>query len=88
MPMPACVVPLAGCSASLAAVPVVTVKVAMPLVRPVADAVIVAVPSAVAVKLDLATPLVGVTGEALHEPDTPVAVNVTGLVAVVTVLPY
>lgn len=86
--MPACVVPLAGCSASFDAVPTVTVKVAAPLVRPMADAVIVAVPKDVGVKLDLATPLVGVTGEVLHEPDTPVAMNVTGLVAVVTVLPY
>jgi len=72
----------------LDAAPTVTVKVAVPLVKPEAEAVIVAVPSEVGVKLDFATPLVGVTGDALHEPDTPAAEKVIGFVAVVTVLPY
>jgi hypothetical protein len=73
----------------LAAVPALTVKLAVLLVRPDAEADIVALPTAVAVKLDFATPLVGVTGDAgLHEPDTPAAEKVTGLVAVVTILPY
>src|SRR5689334_7834514 len=89
IPVPAAVLPLTGCSDSFDAFPTVTVSVAVPLVNPVAEAVIVALPNDVGVKLDLATPLVGVTGDAgLHVPLTPLAVNVTALVAVVTVLPY
>ena len=88
MPMPAWVLPLAGCKVSLTAVPVVTLSVAVPLVRPVAEAVIVAFPTEAAVKPDFATPLVATTGDAgLHDPDTPLAAKVTGLVAVVTLLP-
>src|SRR4051794_24531305 len=69
--MPAWVLPLAGCKVSLVALPVVTVSVAVPLVRPVAEAVIVAFPTEAAVKPDFATPLVATTGDAgLHDPDT------------------
>ena len=65
-----------------------TVNVALPVVSPVDDAVIVAVPDEEAVKLDVAMPPLGVIGEAgLKEPETPLAEKVTALVAVVTVLP-
>ena len=65
-----------------------TVNVALPVVSPVDDAVIVAVPDVEAVKLDVAMPPLGVIGEAgLKEPETPLAEKVTALVAVVTVLP-
>ena len=88
MPMPAWVLPLAGCKVSLTAVPVVTLSVAVPLVRPVAEAVIVAFPTEAAVKPDLATPLIVTTGDAgLHDPDIPLAAKVTGRVADVTLLP-
>ena len=86
--MPAWVLPFAGCRTSFEAVPVATLKLAEPLVSPDAEAVMVALPSDVAVKLEFATPLVGDTGDAgLHDPETPLAENVTGLVALVTVLP-
>ena len=71
-----------------AAPPEETVKAAVAPVRPVADAVIVAVPLVVGVKFDAATPLTGVTGDAgLNEPETPVTENVIGFVALATVLP-
>jgi len=72
----------------LAAAPVLTVNVAVALVNPAALTVIVAVPFVVAVKLDVAIPPVGVTGEAgLNVAETPVTPNVIGFVAVPTVLP-
>ena len=66
-----------------------TVRLAVPLVRPDAEAVIVvAVPAKLPVNVLVATPLEAV---ALPVPDTvdvpPAAPNVTELVAVVTVLP-
>jgi len=65
-----------------------TVNVALPVVSPVDDAVIVAVPDVEAVKLDVAMPPLGVIGEVgLKEPETPLAEKVMALVAVVTVLP-
>ena len=65
-----------------------TVNAAVPLVRPDAEAVIVAVPVVEAVKLAVATPLVGVTLAAgLKEPVTAVAEKVIALVADATVLP-
>ena len=87
--MPVCVLAVAGARASFAAEPGPTVKVALALVRPVADAVTVARPAVLVVKLDVATPLVGVTGEAgLNVPGNPLTEKVMGLVAVLTVLPY
>ena len=66
-----------------------TVKVALAVVNPVDDALTVAVPAVVVVKLDVATPLVDVTGEAgLKVPGNPLTEKVMGLVAVLTVLPY
>ena len=63
-----------------------TVKRALALVRPAAEAVTVALPAVVGVKLVVATPSVGVTGEAGSKvPETPVKEKVTGLVALVTV---
>jgi len=65
-----------------------TVSVALPVVSPDDDAVIVAVPDVEAVKLDVAMPPFGVIGEAgLKEPETPLTEKVTAFVAVVTVLP-
>jgi len=79
---------LTGVNASLAAAPVLTVNDAVALVSPAALTVIVAVPVVVAVKLELATPFVAVTGElGLNVPETPVTANVIGFVAVPTVLP-
>jgi hypothetical protein len=86
--MPSCVLPLIGVSASFAAAPGVTVNAAVPLVSPAAEAVIVALPTVVALNADFATPLVGVTGvDGVNDPDTPLAEKVTGFAAVVTVLP-
>ena len=72
------------------AAPGVTVSDAVPLVSPVADAVIVvAVPATLPVNVLAATPAVAVL---LPVPVTvevpPAAANVIELVAVVTVLPY
>jgi hypothetical protein len=65
-----------------------TVKVAVALVRPADDAVIVAAPEVDGVKLLVATPALGVMGPGgLKAPDTPLTAKVTGLVADVTVLP-
>ena len=70
------------------AAPMATLRLAVPLVRPEAAAVIVALPRVVAVKLARDTPLVGTTGVAgLHDPVTPAVENVTAFVALVTVLP-
>ncbi len=72
----------------MAGTPGFTDKVAVALVSPVAVAVTVALPTLVAVKLDVATPFVGVTGEAgVNDPDTPLAENVTASVALVTGFP-
>jgi hypothetical protein len=65
-----------------------TINVALALVSPAEDAVTLAVPAVVGVTLDMARPLDGVTGDGgLTEPDTPLRENVTGFVALVTVLP-
>jgi hypothetical protein len=57
-------------------------------VRPAAEAVTVAVPDVVAVKLAVAVPSLGVTGEAgENEPAIPVTQKVIGSFAWVTVLP-
>jgi hypothetical protein len=62
--------------------------VAVALVSPAADAVMMAVPVAVGVRLDVAIPPTAVTGEAgLNDPDTPLTEKVTGLEALATVLP-
>jgi hypothetical protein len=66
----------------------VTVRSAMSLPSPAADAVIVAVPAVVAVKFDVAVPATGATGDAgLKVPDTPLTAKVMALVAVVMLLP-
>ena len=86
---PVCVLAVEGARASFVAGAGPTIKVALALVSPVADAVTVAIPAVVVVKLAVATPLVGVTGETgLNVPGNPLAENVIGLVAVLTVLPY
>jgi len=73
----------------LLAAPAFTVNVAVALVSPAALTVIVAVPVVVAVRLELAMPLVGVTGElGLKVPETPLTANVIAFVAVLTVLPF
>jgi len=65
-----------------------TVSVALALVNPAAEPVIVAVPDVDGVKLVVAVPLVGVTGDGgLKDPETPLSEKVIGLVAVVAVLP-
>ena len=65
-----------------------TANVAVALASPAEDTVIVAVPAVVGVKLDVARPLDGVSGEAgLKEPDTPLTANAMGLVALGTVAP-
>ena len=78
-----------GVNASFAGAPAVTVNVAAALVKPAALTVTVALPVVVAVRLDVATPAVAVTGEAgANVPDTPVTPKLMALVADVTVLPF
>ena len=80
--------PLAGVKASFAGAPTLTVNAPLALVRPLADALTVALPTVIGVKLEVAIPPLGATGEAgLNEPDTPITENVTALVAVVAVFP-
>ena len=79
---------LAGVRTSFDAAPAVTVNVAEADVSPAALAVMVALPTVVAVKLVLALPPLGVIGDAgLNVPVTPLTANVIGLLALVTVLP-
>ena len=86
-----CVLALAGVSASLLGCASVTVNTALALLNPAAVTIIVAVPAVVAVKLQVAMPLLGVIGLSiefgLNEPETPLTDKVTGFVAVVTVFP-
>ena len=82
------VLALAGESDSLAAAPGVTVNVALDDVRPVAEAVMVAVPVVVGVNTVAALPPLADTGDGgLNDPDTPAAENVMALLAFCTVLP-
>ena len=63
--------------------------VARPSASPAEDAVRVAVPVVVAVNVDVAIPAFGVAGAAgLKVAETPLTEKVTGLVAVVTVVPF
>ena len=79
---------VAGTKTSFVAAPALTCRLAVALVRPAAVAVIVAAPTAVGVSAEVALPPVGVIGDAgLNVPETPVTVNVIGIVAVLTVLP-
>ena len=79
---------MAGESESLVAAPAATVSVALAAVKPVAEAVMVAVPVVKGVKVVEALPPLAVTGEVgLNAPDTPVTANVTAFVAFDTVLP-
>lgn len=65
-----------------------TVNAALALVRSVPEAVRVALPTVVGVKLEVATPPLGATGETgLNEPETPLTEKFTALVAVVAVFP-
>jgi len=65
-----------------------TVNVALALVSPVAETVIVPVPDVEGVKFVVAMPPLGLTGEAgLKDPETPLTEKVIGFVADVTVLP-
>jgi hypothetical protein len=81
-------VPLAGVKASLAGAPTLTVNAVLALVSPVADMVTVALPTVVGVKLEVAIPPLGATGDTgLNEPETPLTENVTAFVAVVDVFP-
>jgi hypothetical protein len=80
--------PLVGESASFAAAPGVTVKAALPAVRPVAEAVIVAVPVVTGVKVvDALPPFANIGDGGLNDPDTPVTANVMEFVAFSTVFP-
>jgi len=72
----------------LVGAPAVTVNVALTLASPAAVTVTVAVPVVVAARLDVATPLVGATGElGLNVPVTPLTEKVIALLAVPTVFP-
>lgn len=80
-------VTVSGVSRILAGAPAVTVRLAVALVRPVADAVMVAVPVAVGVTAAVATPFTAAADVGLNVPATPAMANETVFVAVVTVLP-
>ena len=74
---------MTGCPVAVA-----TVRPALALVSPAAEAVIVAVPAVVGVNAEAATPAAGDTGDAgLNEPATPLAEKLIALLAVVTVFP-
>jgi hypothetical protein len=65
-----------------------TDKDAVAVERALDEAVMIAVPDVVGMKLELATPRIGNTGKAgLNEPDTPLTEKVTGLVASGTTFP-
>src|SRR5689334_10053047 len=86
---PICVLALAGAKVSFVAEPALTVKAALAPASPVAETLTVAFPAAVIVKLETATPLLAVTGEAgLKLPDSPLTAKLTAFVAVPTTLPY
>jgi hypothetical protein len=66
----------------------VTVRATVALVNPAEDAVTLALPIVLGVKLDDATPPLAATGDAGTKlPDTPTAENEMVLVAPATVLP-
>ena len=66
-----------------------TDKLALALLRPAADAVMVALPAVLGVKVDDAVPFDGVTGDGgLKEPDTPLTEKVMEFVADNTVVPF
>ena len=68
--------------------PELTVSEADAEVRPAALTVMVALPTVVGVKLEVALPPLGVSGDAgLNVPDTPLTVNAMGVLAELTVLP-
>ena len=81
-------VAVVGSNTSLVGAPAVTVKAAVATANPLAETVTVAVPVVVGVRLDVALPPVGATGEAgLKVPDTPLTEKPIEFVAVATVLP-
>ena len=79
---------LAGVNDSLSGAPGATLREAVALVNPVADAAMVAAPVLTAVNVEEAIPLMADTvEEGLKDPETPVTENAMALVAVDTVLP-
>lgn len=77
-----------GTNASLAAVPAVTVKVTTAPLNPAALTLTVALPVVIGVKVDVALPALGVTGDSgLNVPTTPLTAKLIGVVAELTVLP-
>ena len=84
-----CVAVVAGANTSLAGAPAVTVNDADAPVRPDAVTVIVAFPTVVGVRLDVALPPLGTIGDAgVNVPDTPLTAKVIGVVADVMTLPF
>src|SRR4051794_38518028 len=85
---PTCLLPVVGVRASLVGAPAVAVNDADAPVRPVAVTVMVALPTVVGVRLDVAVPPLPVTGDAgLNVPDTPLTAKLIADVADVTVFP-
>ena len=79
---------MVGANTSFAGAPAVTVNEAVAAVNPAAVTVMVAFPTVVGVRLDVALPAVGVTGDSgLKVPTTPLTAKLIGVVADVTVLP-
>jgi hypothetical protein len=82
------VVALVGDNTNFDAAPALTVSDADALVKPAAVTVMVALPTVVGVKLEMALPPLGVIGEAgLNVPEIPLTVKAIGVVAELTVLP-
>jgi hypothetical protein len=82
------VLALAGVNDNLAGAPAATLRAAVAVVNPVADAVMVALPVLTAMNVEEAIPLTAdIVEEGLKDPETPVTENVMALVAVDTVLP-
>jgi hypothetical protein len=85
---PTCLVPVVGVRASLVGAPAVTVNDADAPVRPAAVTVMVALPTVLGVRLDVALPPLAVTGDAgLNVPDTPLTAKLIAVVGEVTVFP-
>ena len=81
-------VPVVGANTSFAGAPAVTVNEAVAAVNPAAVTVMVAFPTVVGVRLDVALPPLAEMGEAgLKVPTTPLTAKLIGVVAELTVLP-
>ena len=80
--------PLTGVRTSFDGGPAVTVSDADAEVSPAAVTVMVALPTVVGVKIDVALPPLDVMGDVgLNVPDTPLTAKLIGVVAEPTVLP-